>query len=374
MTNPQVPQQLRHAVIGAAAGVFKSHREALRLPEINLVAIADINATLGQQRADELGCAFYTDYHQMLASEHPDVVTIITPHPLHARIAIDCLHAGCHVLVEKPMAVQVAEADAMIEAAQQQQRLLGVIFQHRFRPEIRAARKLLQEGQLGNVQHVAMTVVWTRPAAYFQQASWRGTWSGEGGGVLMNQAQHNLDILCHLLGQPRRVFGWTRHQLHHIETEDTVQAVLEWSNGATGSLHISTAEADVPETLQIVGTRGNLEIKQHTLAFRQLDSDMQTFIATCPDAYAAPQAHTVPITLEQDQQGDHVAVYQNFYAALLHNGTFTSAGAEGRVSLELANSLIYSNYAHSETELPLDRAKYAHLLTTLKEGGEREAS
>lgn len=358
-------QKLRHAVIGAAAGVFNMHRDALKLPQVQVVGMADINAEVGQQRADEFGCAFYTDYQQMLAVEHPDVVTIMTPHPLHARFAIDSLRAGSHVLVEKPMAVQVAEADAMVEAAQQNQRTIGVIFQHRFRPEVIAARKLIQEGHLGTLQHIEMTVVWPRTASYYNQASWRGTWAGEGGGVLMNQAPHNLDVLCHLVGKPQRVFGWTGRKVHHIQTEDSVQAVLAWANGATGSLHISTAEADVPETLKIVGTRGNLDIYKNALKFRQLESDFIEFAETSSEPFAAPKAHDVAVELGQSK-GNHAAVYQNFYHSLLNQTPFTSAGAEGSMSLELANSLIYSSHTHSEVELPLDRAKYAALLERLK--------
>jgi predicted dehydrogenase len=358
-------QRLRHAVIGAAAAVFSMHREALKLPEVQLVAISDINVEAGQQRAQELDCAFYADHRQLLEAEHPDVVTIMTPHPFHAPIAIDALRAGSHVLVEKPMAVQVAEADAMVEAANKAQRLLGVVFQQRFRPEVRAAHKLIQEGQLGVIQHVEMSVSWTRSAVYYKEGAWRGTWSGEGGGVLMNQAPHNLDLLCHLIGSPARVFAWTRHLLHPIETEDTVQAVLEWPGGTLGSLHISTAETGIPESLKIVGTRGNLEIRPKQLIFNQLETELHEFVETYPKPFGSPKAQQVPVELEQIQ-GNHATVYRNFYAAILHHGTFTSAGAEGCMSLELANSLIYSNYTHSEVTLPLDRAKYAELLDNLK--------
>ena len=364
MTSAQ-GKQLRHAIVGAAASVFSMHKEALALPEVKLVAVSDIDIPAGQRRAQELECAFYADHRQLLAEVQPDVVTIMTPHPFHAPIAIDCLRAGAHVLVEKPMAVQVAEADAMVEVANQQQKLVGVVFQQRFRPEVRAARKLIQEGQLGTIQHVEFSVAWPRTTYYYQQASWRGTWAGEGGGVLMNQAPHNLDILCHLVGLPKRVFAWTRNLLHNIETEDTVQAILEWPNGACGSLHISTAEADIPESLKIVGTRGSLDVRKGALIHRHLESELKEFLETTPKAFPSVRAESVPVELEPGK-GDHLAVYRHFYDAILHNGTFTSAGAEGRMELELANSLIYSSYTHSEVELPLDRQKYAALLDDLR--------
>ena len=355
----------RYAVIGAAAGVFSAHRSALLAPTIELVALSDINQQVGEQRALELNCAFFADYHQLLKEMHPDVVIVMTPHTLHARIAIDCLQAGCHVLEEKPMAVQVAEADAMIEAAEEHQRLLCVIFQHRFRPDIRAIKTLLDAGRLGSIQHIAMSAVWTRTASYYRSASWRGTWRGEGGGVLMNQAPHHLDILCHLFGLPTRVFAWNRTRMHKIKTEDTVQAMLEWENGASGSLHISTAEADESEYLKIVGTRGWLELRQGKLTCQLLETDLKEFIAHEPDPFATPRMHPFEITLEAGR-GDHSAVYQAFEHALTHNQPFTSTGIEGRMSLELANALIYSSHSGTSVELPLDREKYASLLSRLQ--------
>lgn len=362
---PIAPRQLRYAIIGVGAGVFSMHRQALALPTIQVVAVSDIVPEIGEQRARELNCAFYPDHKRLLAEVQPDVAVVMTPHPFHATIAIDCLAAGSNVLVEKPMAVQVAEADAMIAASTMYQRLLGVIFQQRFRPEVRAARAFIQSGQIGRIQHIDMTAVWTRTERYYSSAGWRGTWSGEGGGVLMNQAPHQLDMLCHLVGLPARVIAWTRRLLHHIETEDTVQAILEWPGGALGSLHISTAEADQSEYLKIVGTHGQLELAGGKLTLRELDTDLAEFVATSSKAMAAPEMREIDVELEPGK-GDHIAVYSAFNAALLRGTPFTSAGAEGRMALELANAFIYSNYTHSAVELPLDRQKYAALLEYLR--------
>jgi UDP-N-acetyl-2-amino-2-deoxyglucuronate dehydrogenase len=359
-------RRLRHVIIGAGAGIVKSHIPALALPTTELVAVSDINTTAGRQRAGELQCAFYTDYRQMLAETHPDVAVIITPPFLHASMAIDCLRAGCHVLTEKPMAIQVAEADQMIETAEHCGRLLGVVLQHRFRPEIIAAHKLIQDGRLGRIQRAELTAVWTRPTSYYKMAGWRATWSGEGGGVLTNQASHNLDVLCHLLGSPAHVYAWTRNLLHHIETEDTAHAMLEWADGALGAVHISTAEFDDTERLKIVGTRGYLEINRGKLQTYALDVDMSEYAATSLDPYAVPAGHIYPLVLEPGK-GDHVAVYRSFHNAILHGDDFSSDGAQGRMALELANAIIYSSYRHCVVELPLDRQGYAALLDDLQQ-------
>ncbi|HEX7736188.1 MAG TPA: Gfo/Idh/MocA family oxidoreductase [Ktedonobacteraceae bacterium] len=358
-------QRLRYVVIGAGAGIFHSHRAALTLPMVNLVAVADTNAERGQPVAQDLGCAFYLDYRQMLAETKPEVAVILTPPFLHSSMVRDCLEAGCHVLTEKPMAVQVAEADEMIETARRCQRNLGVVLQQRNRPEIQAARKLLRAGLIGEVQRVEFTAMWTRPASYFAMASWRATWAGEGGGVLTNQASHNLDLLCYLLGSPRRLFAWTRRQLHPIETEDTVQAQMEWTNGSLGSIHISTAEADEPERIKIAGTKGLLEIGYGKLSAQTLEMDIRDYARVTTDPYGHLARSPYAVTLEPGR-ADHIPVYRSFHEAIFSPTTEFCDGEQGRAELELANAIIYSNYHHCEVELPLDRPAYAGLLADLQ--------
>ncbi len=298
----QMPEErLRHVVIGIGGAVFTEHVPALALPTVEVVAVSDINVEKGKQRADQLHCAFYQDYHQMLAETRPDVAVIITPPILHASMTIDCFEAGCHVLVEKPMAIQVAEADAMIDAASRSQRLLGVIFQHRFRPEIRTAHKLLQEGLLGNIQRVDLTAVWTRSHAYYAQAPWRATWAGEGGGVLPSQG---------------------------------------------------------------VGTAGTLEIDRGTLVVELLDMDMREYAANSPTTFGSPASRRNPMILENGN-GSHSEAYQSFHNAILHGGSSYGDGVQGRMELEIANAMTYSSYKHCEVEFPLDRQGYADLLKDL---------
>jgi predicted dehydrogenase len=358
---------LRHVVIGVGAGVLVAHRPALQWETVEAVGVCDVNAELGKQRANEFGCAFFLDHRTMLAETQPDVAVILTPHPFHASIAIDCLEAGCHVLVEKPIAVQVAEADAMIEAAEQAGRLLAVNFQQRCRPEVQAARRLIQEGELGLVQRVDMAETWTRTAAYFGQGSWRATWDGEGGGVLMNQAPHSLDLLCYLIGMPSRVVAWTRTLFHQIETEDTAQAMLEWPGGAWGSVHISTAEAGQPQRLEILGTKGCLRIGggNSKLTFQQFEADLREFLPTSPSPFSPPAMQPVPVELGPGA-GNHLAIYRNLHEAILQGTPLIADGVAGRMSLELANAMIYSSYTRREVELPLDRRAYSALFEELK--------
>lgn len=358
---------LRYAVIGVGAGVFSMHASALRQPFVNLVGVCDVREEVGQVRAAALEVPFWTDYRKMVAEAKPDVAVIITPHYNHAEIAIECMKAGCHVHVEKPMALEVAEADAMVETAKATGELLAINFQHRQRPEVRAAHKLIQDGRLGKLQRLNMITPWPRSAAYYGQASWRATWHGEGGGVLMNQAPHDMDLICHLMGRPDGVVAWTRTDLHKVEVEDTATALLSWNDGATGYLHVSTAEAGPRQEIEIVGTRGILKIGMGTLTFDEYDADVAEFLSTTPEVWAKPTSHPVEVPLEEIR-GDHSAVYRNFYAAITEGAPIGADGESARMSLEVANAIILSSKTHAEVQLPVDRTQYHELLAGLKAG------
>jgi len=356
---------LRYAVIGVGAGIFTEHLKGLQAVAANIVGVNDQNSEAGEARAAELGCPFFADYRVMLAETQPDVVVIITPHGFHAQLTIDSLEAGSHVLVEKPMAFHVAEADAMIEAARRANRLLAVNFQQRYRPEIQAAYQLIQEGRLGIIQYIEMICLWPRTLTYYSGGGWRATWIGEGGGVLMNQAPHNLDLLCHLMGMPRRVFAWTRTLLHKIAVEDTAQAMLEWDSGAIGSFHASTAETGLPERLEIVGTKGYLQIGKGQLTFNELEIDLREHILTSNERFVGPRANPVQVEIGAGA-GNHVAVYQHLQDSIRNGAPLLIDGTAGRMSLELANAMIYSGHIGQPVTFPLDRQQYAQLLTSLQ--------
>ena len=359
---------MRFAVIGVGANVFSQHAAALKAnTALELVGVADVNLAAAEQRAEQLGCPYFADHEQLIQNTRPDAVAIMAPHPFHARIAIDCLEAGVHVLVEKPIAVEVAEADRMVEAAKRTGRLLAVNLQQRTRDEIRAAKKLISDGRLGDLQRVQMTAIWTRTARYYQLAGWRGTWRGEGGGVLMNQSPHTLDVVCHLAGQPERVAAWNRRMYHHIETEDTSQAMFEWSNGALGSLLVSTAQSGEAERLEIGGTRGMLQLSRGELKFWESSVDLRDFLAESPEPFARPPLASKEVQVEHlPNSGEHAAIYANFVDAIEHGTPLVADGAEGRLSLELANALIYSSATNQQVSLPLDRQAYSALLDQLR--------
>jgi predicted dehydrogenase len=357
---------LRYVVIGVAASVFRSmHRPAQVAEGIHLVAACDINVTAGKQWAAEIGCTFFEDYRTMLVETKPDVAVIVTPHPLHPSMTIDCLRAGCHVLTEKPMAIDVASADQMIAEADKNQRILAINFQQRFRPAVEKARALIEGGAIGPLVRTLSIEPWYRTAHYYRTATWRATWTGEGGGVLMNQAPHTLDILCHLAGMPRKVWGWTRTRYHAIEVEDTAQAMLEYPNGAPGYLTASTVEAGVQPRVQVVGEKGALELVGNQLTIHCFTPSTREFMVTSTEMFANPQVSAETLDLP-DTSGGHRAVYRDLEAAIAEGRPPRADGRQGLMSLELANAITLSSYTGQPVALPLDRAAYSELLASLK--------
>lgn len=359
---------LRYVIVGAGASIADLHLRALaQLPSARIVGMADLSPERGQPRATAAGCPFFTDHRVMIEATRPDVVVICTPHPSHPQIALDAFAFGAHVLTEKPMAIQVADADRMIAAAESAGRLLAVSFQQRFRPVIERAARFIAEGELGELMRVQVSESWYRTAAYYRQASWRGTWRGEGGAVLLNQAIHTLDLLCHLAGLPAKVWGWTKTRLHTIECEDTAQAMLEFDNGAPGYFTSSTAEASGPprQRILVAGTRGIVEIGDARLTLTRFAQEIHEFATWESNPFATPEARQEVIELPGDG-GGHLAVYRDLEAAIAEGRPPRVDGRQARMSLELANAIIYSANISQPVTLPLDAEAYAALLSKLQ--------
>ena len=353
----------RVVAIGAAAHIFGSHLRGLAAVDARVVGVQDVNQERLRPVAERLGCPAFEDVGALLKTE-ADLAVITAPHPFHADLAIRCLRAGLDVLVEKPIAVEVAEADRMVAEADRLGRTLAVCFQHRLRPEVQAARRLVREGAVGEVQRVDLLATWPRRAGYFTSAPWRGSWKGEGGGVLINQGQHDLDVLCYVAGQPSRVVSWQRTQLHAIETEDTVSAMVEWPSGATGFIHISTAESDEEQRLELTGTGGRLRLTKGKLELIRNEVDVRDYAVSPGNPYEAPPTLDPETVTGEDVS--HPAIYRDLVAARAAGRPPVAPGHSSLLTLELTNALTYSAHTGREVRLPLDRAAYGALLRTLR--------
>jgi predicted dehydrogenase len=360
-------ETLRYAIVGGAAAIADEHIQAIAaLPAASLVAIADVNVEKGPACAQALGCAFYADYQELLAQERPNIVAICTPHPLHAGIAIAALEAGAHVLCEKPLASLPSEADAMIATAERTGNILAVNLQQRFRPEVEYAHTLIARGELGELVRSLCVAPWLRTHAYFKTASWRGTWKGEGGGVLLNQAPHTIDLFIYLAGQPTRVWGITRTVRQPIATEDVASALVEYGNGAQGYFVASTVEAGPLGRIELVFENGILVLSTGRIQRYAFSPGLSEHIRTSPQPFAAPQVNEIPVELSS-RRASHVDVYADFDRAVREGGVPRASGREGLWSLEFSSAAILSSYTDRPVRLPIDRAEYDALVTRLIE-------
>jgi predicted dehydrogenase len=214
------------------------------------------------------------------------------------------------------------------------------------------------------MQRIDLLATWPRRAGYFTSAPWRGTWKGEGGGVLINQGQHDLDVLCYVAGQPSRIVAWRRTQLHAIETEDTVSAMVEWPSGATGFIHISTAESDEEQRLEVTGTGGRLRLTKGRLKLIRNEVDVRDYAVSPGNPYEAPPVLDPEIITGEDVS--HPAIYRDLVAARAEGREPVAPGHSALATLELTNALTYSAMTGQEVRMPLDRAAYGRLLRSLR--------
>ena len=358
-------EKVRYLLVGVGANVYHMHEPAFELDFNEVVAVCDINETAAKAEGEKWGCPHFLDFEEMVANVEADALIVMVPHFAHAEMTIHGLRNGLHVLCEKPMGLQVREADEMNAVAAETGKILAINFQQRLRPEVVAAHKLIQSGRLGHIQHVDVKITWTRTYKYYEVAGWRGRWDTEAGALLMNQAPHDLDMICYLAGQPKKVHAWTPTIAHKITPEDTAQAMLQWENGALGSIHASTAEAGQPQRFEIIGTGGHLQINKGGLVFNSFDMDVVEFLKTSEKAFGAPNLLEEPIELG-NETGRHEDIHRNFCDAILNGTPVVAPGTNAIHGLELANAMIYSNYTGETVEFPLDRQKYADLLEDLR--------
>lgn len=329
---------------------------------VRLTAVCD--RTLGRIKLGD-DVREFTEPAELIRSGLVDGVIVATPHALHPAIGIDALGQGLHVLMEKPIAIHKSDCERLI-AAHTGPQVFAAVFNQRTDPFFRKIRELIQGGELGEIRRVSWIITnWFRTEAYYAQGGWRATWAGEGGGVLLNQSPHNLDLLQWLCGMPNKVRAYCRFgRYHEIEVEDEVTAYLEFPGGASGVFITSTGEAPGTNRLEISAERGKIVYEDDRLVFTRNEVEMSAFSRTAENGFAAPATEVIefPISGHGDQ---HAGIVNNFAAAILHGEPLIAPAAEGVHSVELANAMIYSTLIDSTVELPMDGKAYAAELDTL---------
>lgn len=352
---------IKLVVIGAGANVWNLHRPGVKAIGAEVVAVHDADPVKAATVAAELDCPAVSTVDELLTHE-ADAAVILTPHPTHAELAVRCLRAGRHVLVEKPLAVTPREGDRMCAEATGAGRILAVAFQLRTRTEVIKARSLVRDGELGELHRVDLVASWPRRTSYFATAPWRGTWQGEGGGILINQGQHELDLLCHLVGLPAAVTAYTRTARHPTETEDTAFALAEWPNGAGGTLSLTTAAIDEPERIELTGSAGRLRLQPGRLRFWRNRKDFHEYAADPGDPYEPPEV--APPKDFTGTGGTHTELYRNLQAAITGTEPPVAPALDAARTLDLAAAVILSGRTQRRITLPVDRAEYDAFLHT----------
>ncbi|HMP84201.1 MAG TPA: Gfo/Idh/MocA family oxidoreductase [Verrucomicrobiota bacterium] len=313
------------------------------------------------------GIKVFGDANQLIQSGAVDAVVIATPHYQHTSLGIAAMEAGLDVMVEKPISAHKADAERLIAMHQKNPELVfGCMFQLRVEPRYEKIQSLIHNGDLGDIVRINwINTDWYRTEAYYASGAWRATWKNDGGGVLLNQCLHNLDVLQWLCGMPSRVRGFCQlGRFHQIEVEDNVTAYMEWANGATGTFVSSTGEAPGANRFEIVGTRGTLLLENGKLVFTRNAADMLEFSRTAKQGFVKPDStvEEIPFT---NAAAPHAALMQNFVNAILDGEPLIAPGEDGIHSVELANVMVYSSLLGQTVELPMDGAAWEKMLNQL---------
>lgn len=339
-------EQIRFALVGCGR-IAKRHSELLGNSFIDkavLVSVCDINIEKAKAVANCFDIPYFNDMHQMMREVKPDVVVVLTESGNHAKNVIELAKYKAHLIVEKPMALTLKDADMMIKACEESGVKLFVIKQNRFNLPIVKLREALVQGRFGKLVLGSVRVRWCRDQDYYDQASWRGTWAMDGG-VLTNQASHHIDMLSWMMGDVDMVFGMSATQLVDIEAEDTAIVNLKFKNGALGVIEATTATrpGDIEGSITIMGESGFVEIggfAMNEIKTWKFDKDLpidneviNNFSVNPPNVYGF----------------GHKEYYENVVQSILNSSISSIDGISGRKSLEIITAI----YQSIENEIPI---------------------
>ncbi len=349
MTTKNIPegQRIRIALLGCGR-ISKNHFDAIaRIPDLELVSVCDSVSERAEQAGTANNVPWFTSYEQMLADVPSDAVVIATPSGLHPQHGIVAAKAGRHVISEKPMAISLAAADALVQACDDHQVHLFVVKQNRLNPPIVLLKRAIDNGRFGRIYMANCTVRWTRPQDYYDQAPWRGTWEFDGG-AFMNQASHYVDLVQWLVGPVESVMAKTATMARRIEAEDSGVAVLKFRSGAIGTIEVTmlTFPKNLEGSITILGEKGTVKIGG--TAVNKVEH--WQFADYNDDDKLVEQANTNPPTV---YGFGHEGYYRNVVSVLRGQAMPDTDGRAGRKSLELILGIYESAKTGRDVPLPL---------------------
>jgi predicted dehydrogenase len=376
-------KEVRLGVIGGG-NMGQVHMKGFALVNrLKFAAVSDAVGTNVKKAVDTYGVKGFDSAEALMDSGLVDAVLIATPHYFHPAYSIAAMRRGLHVLTEKPVSVTAKQAEAVNAEHHKHRKLVyAAMFQMRLSPIWKKVRELVATGQVGKVQRVTWIITnWFRSQAYYDSGGWRATWAGEGGGVLLNQCPHNLELFQWVLGMPKSVRAFiSLGKYHRIEVEDDVTAYFEYPNGATGTFITTTGEAPGTNRLEIAGDRGRLVADGSTrIELVRTDVNVREFCKTTRESFPTVPTSKATIEVAEADPQCHKVIAQNFVDAILDGAELVAPAEEGLNSVELANAMIQSGLTGKAVNFPSDRAAYDRLLkklireSTFKKGAVKEA-
>ena len=327
-----------------------------KCPEIELTAIADRKEERRAAAHEAVpGAQIFTEGEDLIKSDACDAILIAVPHYQHPGLAMLGFENGKHVMCEKPAGVYTLEVRKMNEAAAKSDRTFAMMFNQRTNCVYRKMHEMVHGGELGEIKRVNWIITdWYRTQSYYDSGAWRATWGGEGGGVLLNQCPHNLDLLQWICGMPSRVQAFCHEgKWHDIEVEDDVTAYLEYPNGATGVFITTTGDAPGTNRFEVSGTRGKLVCENNKLTFFKLSCDLAEYTRTEPQGFKKPDCEVIEVETDGINL-QHVAVLNAFAAHILRGEKLVAEGYEGINGLTLSNAMHLSSWLGHAVDVPFD--------------------
>jgi predicted dehydrogenase len=298
----------------------------------------------------------------MFAAKAVDAVIIATPHYDHPPLCIKALQSGIHAMSEKPTGVYTKQVRELNEVAAASDRIFGVMFNQRTRKDHQKMRELVQSGEIGEIRRTMYVITdWLRNQSYYDSGGWRGTWGGEGGGVLMNQAPHNLDLFQWICGMPSQVRAFCQFgRYHNIEVEDDVTAYVRYPNGASGIFITTTGETPGRNFLEITGDRGVVIMEGGKITFRRTLTPVSKHIAECPKGFDKPEIWDVSVP--GGGGPEHKGITANFVSAIVNGTPLLASGLEGINGVSLCNAMLLSTWLDETVSIPVDEDLYLEKL------------
>ena len=340
-------------------------------PDFCLAAVCTLTAEHAKAAGAEFGVPYFTKAQAMYDSGLLDAVIIATPHYWHAPLTIRAARSGLHVMCEKPLASTVGPAKAAIEECRRRGVVLAGMLQHRTRPIMQRIKKMVDSGEIGEVFRVSMICSnWFRTQAYYDSGAWRGTWDGEGGGVLINQAPHHLDLFTWIAGLPRRVVGLLGTRVHNIEVEDTANFLCEYDGGKVGYIYATTGELPGAEQFMVCGDKATVIAEHHKLRIGHLQYPIRDFTVGSITALADQEIKNKAEWTEEDYStnkgGQHIEVIRRFAAHVLRGEPLIATGEEAIGELELSNAMYLAGFKNKAVTLPVDPIEVDRLVAKLE--------